>query len=106
MLGVIKGLGKLPSNDDEIEDRVLACMLVAWGELAGMQDARRRDDIVGSLGDLGKRVVGKLIAVSGELDARAETTGQSLVELLYEAVADGTADQLPLPKLPRTRGSI
>ena len=103
MLGVIKGLGKLPANDDEIEDRVLACVLVAWGELAAMQDAKRRDDIVSSLGDLGKRAVGKLIAVSSELDARAETKGRSLVELLYDAVADGTAEELSLPKRRKTR---
>ena len=102
MLGVIKGLGKLPSND-EIEDRVLACVLVAWGELAAMHDAKRRDDIVGSLGGLGERVVRKLIAVTGQLESRAETRRQSLVELLYQALADRTAAELPLPKRPRTQ---
>jgi hypothetical protein len=101
MLGVIKGLGQLPSDDNEIEDRVLACMLVAWGELAAMQDAKRRDEVVGSLGDLGKRVVGKLIAVAGEMNERAESKSQSLVQLLYESVADGTAEELSLPKPDR-----
>jgi hypothetical protein len=98
MLGVIAGFGKLPANDDEIEDRVLACVLVAWGELAAMRDERRRDQIVGELDDLGKRVVGKLVAVSGELGGRAQQRGQSLVEMLYDAVDEGTADEFPMRK--------
>ena len=36
MLGVIKGLGKLPNDDDGIEDRVLACLLVAVIFLMGL----------------------------------------------------------------------
>jgi hypothetical protein len=98
MLGVLQGLGSLPSNDDEIEDRVLACLLVAWGEVAAMQDGRRRDDIVNSLGDLSKRVVGKLVAVGGEVGARAKSRGQSLVGLLYDALDEGTAEEMALPK--------
>jgi hypothetical protein len=98
MLGVIKGLGKLPTDDDWIEDRVLACLLVAWGELAAMQDGQRRDEIVGSLTTLGRRVVGKLLAVNEQMTARAESTGQSVVDILLQAVSEGTAEEFPLPK--------
>jgi hypothetical protein len=103
MLGVIRGLGDLPKNDSEIEDRVLACLLVAWGELAAMQDGKWRDDIVASLSGLGRRVVAKLLAASRETNAQAEATGQSLVEMLYEAVGKGEAEEIPLPKTPRSR---
>ena len=102
MLQVIQGLGRFPSNDDEIEDRVLACMLVAWGELAAMQDGHRRDEVAGSLGAMGQRVVAKAVALSAEMGARAETEGQSLAEMLYEAVDEGTADELTLPSRPRS----
>jgi hypothetical protein len=98
MLGVIKGLGKLPVDDDWIEDRVLACLLIAWGELAAMQDSQRRDEIVGSLTTLGRRVVGKLLAANEQMATRAESTGQSVVDVLLEAVREGTAEEFPLPK--------
>ena len=103
MLGVIKGLGKLPSNDNEIEDRVLACVMVAWGELAAMQNVKRQAEIVSSLGELGKRVVAKLAAATGDLNERAQSQGQTLVEMLYEAVAEGAAQEHPFHKRPRPR---
>jgi hypothetical protein len=107
MLAVIKGLGKLPSNDDEIEDRVLACVLVAWGELATMQDGIRRDEIIGSLGGLGDRVVRKILAVNVESNEKAESAGQTLAEMLYEAVGKGEAEEVPLtrPRASQARGS-
>jgi hypothetical protein len=103
MLGVIRGLGQLPKNDSEIEDRVLACLLVAWGELAAMEDTKWRDDIIASQSGLGRRVVGKLLAASRETTAQAEASGQSLVDLLYDAVGKGEAEEIPLPKAPRSR---
>ena len=103
MLGVIRGLGDLPKNDSEIEDRVLACLLVAWGELAAMQDQRWRDDIIASLSGLGRQVVGKLLVASRKTEAEAEASGQSLVDLLYDAVGKGEAEEIPLPKTPRSR---
>jgi hypothetical protein len=101
MLGVIRGLGKYPVNDDEIEDRVLACILVALGELAAMEDAARRDEIIASMGPLGRRVVNKLLVVSRETSERAEAAGQTLAEMLTEAVEKGEADELPLPRTPK-----
>ena len=98
MLGVIKGLGTLPADDDWIEDRVLACLLVAWGELAAMQDVRRRDDILGSLTPLGDRVVRKLLALNEQTTTRASEAGQSVVDMLYEAIREGSAEEVPLPK--------
>jgi hypothetical protein len=103
MLGVIRGLGELPKNDSEIEDRVLACLLVAWGELAAMQDQKWRDDIIASMSALGRSVVGKLIAASRKTTLEAESSGQSLVDLLYDAVGKGEAEEVPLPKASRSR---
>ena len=103
MLGVIRGLGELPKNDSEIEDRVLACLLVAWGELPAMQDQKWRDDIIVSLSGLGRSVVGKLLAASRKTTADAEASGQSLVDLLYDAVGKGEAEEIPLPKVSRSR---
>ena len=103
MLGVIEGLGKFPTTDDEVEDRVLACVLVAWGELATMQDPIRREQVITSLGPLGKRVVDKLLAVSRETNERAGSAGQTLAEMLYEAVDRGEAEDVPLPGTKRKR---
>src|SRR5579871_4423860 len=103
MLRVIEGLGKLPANDDEVEDRVLACVLVAWEELAAMEDAARREDIVGSLGPLGRRVVDRLLALGRETDRRAASAGQTLAEMLAEAVEKGKAEEVRLPGASRKR---
>ena len=97
-VGCHERAGKLPADDDWIEDRVLVCLLVAWGELAAMKDNQRRDEIVGSLTILGKRVVGKVLAAKDQMAARAESTGQSVVDILLEAVREGTAEAFPLPK--------
>src|SRR5262245_49986618 len=89
MLGVIRGLGKLPADDDGIEDRVLACLLVAWGEVAAMQDGERRAEILDSLTPLGNRVVGKLMAINNAADAAAGEGEQSFADLLYESLSTG-----------------
>src|SRR5690349_5911452 len=81
MLGVIKGLGALPADDDGIEDRVIACLMVACGEVAAMQDRARRSEILESLTPLGNRVVAKLVSVN-ELTAG---DGQTLADMLYES---------------------
>jgi hypothetical protein len=103
MLGVIKGLGKLPTDDGQIEDRVLALVMIAWGELATMQDTRRRDEIVDSLSGLGKRVIDRILTANRETRKQAEAAGKSVVEMLYDAVEQGTAVERPLTK--RTPGS-
>ena len=103
MLGVMQGLGKLPKDDNELEDRVLACLLVAWGELAAMQDGKRRDEILASLTGLGKSTVNKLLAVARQADTQAAESGQSHVDILFDAVGKGEAEEVPLPGTPKAR---
>jgi hypothetical protein len=86
MLGVIKGLGKLPADDDGIEDRVLACLMVAWGEVAAMQSSARRSEILDSLTPLGNHVVAKLLAVNELTKDASGGTGQTFAEMLYDSV--------------------
>src|SRR5262245_24170964 len=71
MLAVIKSLGELPTDDDGIEDRVLACLMVAWGEVAAMESDERRAEILQSLTPIGNRVVAKLrsLAQPGQAEA-------------------------------------
>ena len=101
MLGVMQGLGKLPDDDDGLEDRIVACMLVAWGELAAMQDSKRRDDILATVGGWGRTMVDKLLIVARE--AQASEAAQSQVDKLYEAVRKGEAKEVPLPGTPKSR---
>ena len=86
MRAVIKALGQFPSNDDEIENRVLPCVMVAFAELAAMHDRDRRDQIVVSMGELAREVVSKLAAATAKASAMAEATDQSLVEMLLNAM--------------------
>jgi hypothetical protein len=65
-----------------------------------MQDVKRRDKIVNSLGQMGKAVVDKVIARTNETEDMAAARGQSVAQMLDEAVEEGTAEELPLPKMP------
>jgi hypothetical protein len=47
-----------PTDDTALEDRALACFLVACGELAMMEDAAQRDTIVEQLTTVARRLVG------------------------------------------------
>ena len=98
MLSVIKSLGSLPKDDGQIEDRVVALVMTACGELATMQDTRRRDEIVDSLSRLSKRVIERLVRAGRQTTKQAEANGQSVVEMLYDAVDKGTATERPLQK--------
>lgn len=97
MVAVIKALGNLPANDDGIEDRALACLFVAWGELATMQDYKRRDRIVGSLVERGMSAIKQVLAMAEQAEVGATVRGLSVVEMLEEAVEEGTAESVPLP---------
>jgi hypothetical protein len=100
MVGVIKALGSLPTDDDGIVDRVRACFMVAVGELATMRDTKRRDEIVNSLSPAGKAIIEDVIARARETEEMAATKGQSVAQMLNEAVEEGVAEELPLPKTP------
>ena len=89
MRGVIEGLGELPADDDGLEDRVLACLMVAWGEVAAMGDGARRAEILESLTPLGRRVVAKLITVSDLTATETGAAGQKLSDMLYAAARKG-----------------
>jgi hypothetical protein len=93
MLGVIRGLGKLPADDDGIEDRVLACLMVAWGEVAAMQNSERRAKLLDSLTPLGNRLVAKLMTVNELPKDVAGETGQTLADVLFASamIAHGPA---------------
>lgn len=85
MQGVIKGLGKLPTDDDGIEDRVIACLMVAWGEMAAMQSQARRSEILDSLTPLGSRVVARLMQVNELTASEAGDKGETLADMLFQA---------------------
>ena len=103
MLGVIKGLGRLPANDNEIEERVVACLMVAWGELAVMRDAKRREEVLSSVEALGRGIVARLMAAGDDMEERQAAEGKSAVDVLKDAVAKGSAEEFPLPKDPKNR---
>jgi hypothetical protein len=46
-----------PTNDTALEDRALACFVVACGELAQMKNTAQRDTLVNQLTTVGRRLV-------------------------------------------------
>jgi len=56
---LIIALERIPPTDDQaLEDRALACFVVACGELALMKGKTQRETIVAQLSDVARRLVG------------------------------------------------
>ena len=69
---------------------MLACLMVACGELATMESTERRSEILQSLTPLGNRVVAKLIKVNQLTDDQVGKAGQTFADMLYDAARNMT----------------
>jgi hypothetical protein len=86
-----------PMDDQALEDRALACFVVACGELALMKNTAHRDTVVGQLTVVGSKLVKEAAAaVEGSdnrpMDAAKEATKERPVNAAKEAAEDRRTD--------------
>src|SRR5215470_19438197 len=69
-----------PTNDTALEDRALACFIVACGELAAMKNTAQCDTLVNQLTIVGRRLVGAASRDVHNEAADKAATGHDQVE--------------------------
>jgi hypothetical protein len=101
-----------PMDDQALEDRALACFVVACGELALMKNTAHRDTVVGQLTVVGSKLVKEAAAavegtrdrpMDAAKDAGKEATKERPVDAAKEAADDRrTAATEPVTEKRRT----
>ena len=86
-----------PMDDKALEDRALACFVVACGELALMKNTTHRDTVVGQLTLVGSKLVKEAaaaveVATDRPADAAKEATKEQPVNAAKEAAEDRRVD--------------
>jgi hypothetical protein len=93
-----------PTDDQALEDRALACFVVACGELALMKNTAHRDTVVGQLTFVGSKLVKEAAAaVEGTHDRPTEAAKEATKEQPVNAAKGATEDRRTEPPVPEKR---
>src|SRR5580704_16729291 len=76
LIGTLEGIP--PTDDTALEDRALACFVVACGELALMSDAVNRDTVVEQLTVVARKLVATALTTAAPKPANNGAQGSAL----------------------------